>query len=1268
MAEDSIYLCYAAAVEPDATVAERVHNALEKLDKPVVSAPEPDQETLENASHIVIIVSQPALDQYPFVQMVKRAQQSVEKQKKKRKIIVLAVDRQQHDDADIKVRPSPDQIAPVDWPEVTGEEAAKDARNALKFLNTIQAISLSPYLPQFDPGTKDNVDLKAPLALSPPDTKLEFVIRQLREVIERTSGVMDAFFSYSRRQKRIANAMVDGLQEGHLIWFDRENIAQATNWLEEIERGVAGSRVVICQITTEWLDSPNCWEEFEFAEKYHKPIVRLQLEAAAMDELSAYIKAEEKGKKRWEDRFDRKQISAYVERLREHPVIHAASADFIQLEETATDQHLKQATRAYSKLLSEEHLSNSTDYQTRHAELLLKAFDGERYNPLEIFTVFGWIASNEQRTPPVLDEQRDTMWRSAFWFTTVGAAIILPLAALVILALVSSVNAADARAAEAEAREEAIAADLRAQETIIEEAERRLQTIAQAGELNVVAENKAGTQPLAGTPRRPVLLDGSLWTVIEEGGVQRIPLSGSPDPAIMLNNDSDLSLPVSDGQRIWLSDNGSSTLYGIDIADGTVQTYEVGNQPDTPTIAGDTVWVHAQNSGQLAQINPATGDVTSFPVGLRATGLTATTDAVWFIDDRGEMVVHIDAMTGTRTDFAMPEDINVLRNIDGTIWALARTALHQMDATDGIISTIQMDGIIADVAVDHDTLWVLTRGPDALVRVNAQTHQPDGVLAIPAPPDSFTLTPGRAWIIAETQVLGVDTTALNIINTLPVSDDTRFNRPVSDGLHLWLTTLDTGSITLIDMQDASIYREFDVCESATGPVFDGMNMWFACPDTAQVTSLPAVTTFLGEASATDEEWRHAPIAANGVMWMAQENTGRVIAHDLRTNTRIGVVDTIGEEILPLAYDDRTGELWTAGRDTGRPVRIDTTDFLRNPNEYIPATISTTMLDRDTNRFHLADEAVWLIHDDLTEGAMMTVVDRDTLLVIARLTEENADIASGLTLYNGDAWATIGGTDEGNFVRYNAATGMALERLDFPDTESGAWAPHVIDDQLWFSIVLPDLFRIIFNVANEMTEEGLPDDILNELVLRGYNPATGAWSDPIPLPSLTARPHWDGQYLWYLLSTVPSHVENAIIGGSLVFAADPAAGEIIGRWQTCENSFNLHTAAGFAWQNCELPETTFAVIDPAIPGEYAHMHIVGTGARAPLELENSVWFSFFDSDVVAAFDPQTGDLLRAFSTGDGPTTPVYHDGGIWVYHSRDDTLRRIDLHTIGLSEE
>ena len=88
----------------------------------------------------------------------------------------------------------------------------------------------------------------------------------------------DVFISYSRRDKAFIEDLRAALDASkRSVWVDLRDIPPSADWRDEIHQAITSSDAFVCVVSPDYVASPICQEELEFARANNKrliPIIR----------------------------------------------------------------------------------------------------------------------------------------------------------------------------------------------------------------------------------------------------------------------------------------------------------------------------------------------------------------------------------------------------------------------------------------------------------------------------------------------------------------------------------------------------------------------------------------------------------------------------------------------------------------------------------------------------------------------------------------------------------------------------------------------------------------------------------------------------------------------------------------------------------------------------------------------------------------------------------------------------------------------------------
>ena len=92
--------------------------------------------------------------------------------------------------------------------------------------------------------------------------------------IKREAGMTDVFISYSRRDRPFVEQLRAALEAAkRSVWVDLRDIPPSADWRDEIHQAINGSDTIICVLSPDYVSSPICREEVEYAAASNKRLV-----------------------------------------------------------------------------------------------------------------------------------------------------------------------------------------------------------------------------------------------------------------------------------------------------------------------------------------------------------------------------------------------------------------------------------------------------------------------------------------------------------------------------------------------------------------------------------------------------------------------------------------------------------------------------------------------------------------------------------------------------------------------------------------------------------------------------------------------------------------------------------------------------------------------------------------------------------------------------------------------------------------------------------
>jgi len=293
--------------------------------------------------------------------------------------------------------------------------------------------------------------------------------------------------------------------------------------------------------------------------------------------------------------------------------------------------------------------------------------------------------------------------------------------------------------------------------------------------------------------------DGSLWFT-DGSAIARITTGGviTDFPVTALTNIGPQAITMGPGGNLWYTDAIQSGVgkIGRITTTGVSQEFVLpaGSNPDSIAAGPDgDLWFTDYQSAVIGRVTPA-GAVTEFPITYTAAGIVAGPDGnLWFAENRfiGRITV-----AGVVTEFALPNSGYGARGIntgpDGNLWF---TVSESESASGSVIGKITTAGVIAEfpIPTPYSNPWGIAPGSDGnLWFTEASANKigrvtPAGVVTEFPVPSGFSSPQGIA-AGPDGNVWFVESTGVGRVNIAPV--------PVLSGLSPNSISAGTGSFTL----------------------------------------------------------------------------------------------------------------------------------------------------------------------------------------------------------------------------------------------------------------------------------------------------------------------------------------------------------------------------------------------------------------------------------------------------------------------------------------
>ena len=206
---------------------------------------------------------------------------------------------------------------------------------------------------------------------------------------------------------------------------------------------------------------------------------------------------------------------------------------------------------------------------------------------------------------------------------------------------------------------------------------------------------------------------------------------------------------------VWVAGGGEGVLVRIDPRTNTpVDTFDLGGAnelaPDgvySVAVGAGAVWV-GSSARRVLRIDPATGHVSaSIRLGHVPSALAAADGDVWVSDLSGR-ISRIDGGAGRVTASAEHLPWWPLSLVAGTgsVWvgSAGRNVWRIDPDTAKVEAAIPVDGKPVGLAVDGHDLWIATRDPDAVLKLDTRSRNLASLI-LDAPPLDIAVGAGAAW-------------------------------------------------------------------------------------------------------------------------------------------------------------------------------------------------------------------------------------------------------------------------------------------------------------------------------------------------------------------------------------------------------------------------------------------------------------------------------------------------------------------------------------------
>lgn len=1091
-----------------------------------------------------------------------------------------------------------------------------------------------------------------------------------------------AFLSYARHDNKFVEPFRQKIEDTIPIWFDKKAIASGKDWQEEIYRGIDKSHNFLFVVSIASLTSPNCRREYDHAIDRNKRIFPIIYQNFDEKKCRDYLK-----NKPWHDGEDYLSDDIAIEKalevwnaINELPkwqVHHVSSKRDITKRPSLVPRHgdlrvrhaisKKNITQLVTALL--DGFEKEREYINQHTLWLLRARnyddgEGKLLGLRQWWEANRWLKSSNkpaQQHPPTIIHKRYIRQSMIYW-RNVFASLIAILCAVILVILILMVRASRAEIAQQEAEalqlvEQRNAADARAQTETIQRnaAEQRAADAIERLQLQTIYNETLRYELDQQHISDPILEFNAIW-LPQADGILRQPINGLEEPTKLSVGRNPDSIIV-EHDFLWVNNRGQNTLTRIDPLDNTSLVTTVGISPHPPLFTDNpnSVWIQTQR--HLTRFDIDLKEQSSYLIGLNNHIAFSTSQAIWYLSSSRDQLKVIDETMDTPHTISLvqPGYQAIYHEGSQQVFVVSDQQISVINpTTQSIEKTIDLYKPIQGLLIDDTYLWGILNDQSGFIRLDPITYK---LLRVEQTGVS-TLYPANdhIWSITDDTLTLYQSEPIELISTIDSIPNVRqIQIPSSDGKRTWFTHPHNGQVYVIDEKSGSIIRDFALCTQSSVGIYDNAMMWFACSKDQTLLAVPADIYFLGERIISDDGQPHQPIVINDVLWLTQPTTGRIITFDLKSEQVIKVFD-IGKNILPLIED--SPYLWTATVGSGDVLRIDTRNLTPIGDEN--AIIETQTLDLNISNLTLLGDNLWVQQFEQSESTFLKIIDRSTF-TLREDTVTDRLLAAG-TLYNDAIWSSIFDLQDSYIVKANPETAEIIYQEKMPQTRFASTPPLLYNELLWFTAVLPP--PILIPTITAQLERDNQDSQLPFYFL-GINPITNQAEKIIKLPIWTHPPKMQDQVAWFRIAVGNNYIGiNKDQPSAGIIAINIDTSEIIGSWRICDYDSSIYIVGDYAWIGCQEFDDKFGIISGQQADFIQFYDAIGQSPNPPIQYKDHVIFTFSNSNTLAIFNVNTGELKYTMKTGNNPQSPIVYNNILWIYNSWSDTLQRIDLKILG----
>ncbi len=804
---------------------------------------------------------------------------------------------------------------------------------------------------------------------------------------------------------------------------------------------------------------------------------------------------------------------------------------------------------------------------------------------------------------------------------------------------------------------------------------------------------RAVTLPLEGLPSKPWVENSVLWLSISgKNVVQRFRLDGTVLGTSISVGDAP-ERPFSAAGYIWISNHGGRTVTRIDPND-TTKTLIIHTDlnPERPLSLTSNVYVRSRSAWSLTRIDAASGQVVGhIKLDSDAQPAFAGAGYLWILRANSNQLWRLTDAADQPEAFEFGGSLQSASYANGLLWLVVDShMLYTVDpVTLQVKAMLPFDTPIALNGAGVGGFWVTEQSASEtrhIFQIDTTTLHITRTFEIKnGQPRTLFFTPGRLWAaLDQDQLISFDLTASSTtpLPGVPVPGAGSLSQAVSDGDYLWLIAsagVDQ-RVLIISEKDGSLVRPLNPCDQPQSLFHDGTNMWITCAD-HKLIYLPTASVYLGQHTPGRSAATHPPLLFQGKLWLTQENSGQIFIYDTHYQSDLYLMQTARPvDVLnlqgPLENLAADGQyLWTAEDEQGRLLRLEprvtASPLLLDWLAQIPPTFNVVQRSVTVNgrisALYFTSEFVWVFMDVLTTNNATTSASDPNVLVFAKNDLHQVAafrlgmIPTGFFSEGESAWIGASGAQQGGLYQIdlkalrNGATPTPT-RYTIPDTTYAPWSPFMRDGKLWFTLGAPPTnASASFLIGCTLGEA--PASTPGVTV---FDPVSRQWMAHYNTPPNPRLPTIDGPYLWYLSFCTPTLITTNEALASTLFVMDMRTGSVVTPDAPCGDPSGAMLTTHFIWLGCSTNGSQLWAYDRQTLRPVRQYPQVGTRPREPIQIGNTLWFTFGDTNNAAAFDATSGDLLAIVATGKTPGPPLIYEGAAWVYNSGDNTFQRLRL--------